>query len=450
MCAYNVRHWRTLVLAFASATAQQSTADEYHYNNMLIGDRAAGLGGAYVAVADEPAGLYYNPAGIVEGGKANLSASMNAYHMARTQYKNVLGGKYDWIRSSAALKPNFFGISQPMGPGTFGLSYAVTDSIVENQDQTFENIPVVGNQYTINYHNNDSSYNIGPTYAARLGRRWSIGLTLYGYARNRKASINQAASLTDRRQDSSGRPLDGDGQPIPLNGDGTPTDPTKSFIYDNTYHWVNSYSQFDEYGVRPVLGVMWSPADKLTLGASLSQIKIASAHAFRQDTCTTTDRNGASDACPLGQFAHGKTEEDYDRNFPLIFNGGAAYFPSPTLLVSSAVWIYEARYGESKPLWDAALGLELYVSPEYAVRVGTFTNHANTPKLSNQKTDQFEHIDLYGGSASLTHFSRTSALTLGAVGSTGTGKAQLIGGTTDYQIVRAYALTLFISASHNL
>ena len=39
-------------------------SDEDHYINIFIGDRAAGLGGAYTAIADGPEGAYYNPAGL--------------------------------------------------------------------------------------------------------------------------------------------------------------------------------------------------------------------------------------------------------------------------------------------------------------------------------------------------------------------------------------------------
>jgi|GEM_PF-119083 len=442
---------RALGLTLFLLASHCAVADEYHYINMLIGDRPAGLGGAYVAVADDPAGLFYNPAGIVEAGRANLSASMNAYNMSRTEYKNVLGGKHDWIRTSAGLKPNFFGITQPLGPGTFGISYAVTDSIVEDQDQTFPDIPAAGNRFTINYHSNDSSYNVGPSYAIRITPRWSIGLTVYGYARNREESLNQQFTLKDRRQDANGNPLDKDGKVIAINPDGTPTDPSTSFVEDDTYHWVNSYSQVDEYGVRPVLGLMWSPTDKVTLGASLSKIKLFTAHLFSQDSCATNDRgDGKTTACPLNTFVQQKIEANYDREFPLIANGGIAYFPSSTLLFSTAVWLYEPQYGQRKPTWNAAIGTEYYVSPEYAVRLGAFTNHSNTPQFSDALTDQREHIDLYGGSFSLSHFTRTSALTVGAVASTGTGKAQIFDGTTATQAMRIYGLTLFISASHTL
>jgi len=52
----------TTAILFVSAWV---FADEFHYNNLLIGDRASGMGGAYTAISDDASGMYYNPAGIV-------------------------------------------------------------------------------------------------------------------------------------------------------------------------------------------------------------------------------------------------------------------------------------------------------------------------------------------------------------------------------------------------
>ncbi|MBI5193355.1 MAG: hypothetical protein HZA08_07955 [Nitrospirae bacterium] len=98
-----------------------SYADEYHYNNIIIGDRAAGMGGAYTAVSDDPSGLFYNPAGIVFAYGRSLSGGAHAYHSVHKKYKDVLGGK-GWDRSSSEVLPNYFGIIQPLGKnGKIGL-----------------------------------------------------------------------------------------------------------------------------------------------------------------------------------------------------------------------------------------------------------------------------------------------------------------------------------------
>ena len=39
-------------------------ADQYHYGNLLVGGKAIGYGGAYVAIADDLSAMHYNPAGL--------------------------------------------------------------------------------------------------------------------------------------------------------------------------------------------------------------------------------------------------------------------------------------------------------------------------------------------------------------------------------------------------
>jgi long-chain fatty acid transport protein len=38
-------------------------ADEFHFSNLLVGERPSGLGGAFTALSDDHTGMVYNPAG---------------------------------------------------------------------------------------------------------------------------------------------------------------------------------------------------------------------------------------------------------------------------------------------------------------------------------------------------------------------------------------------------
>ena len=89
-------------------------ADDLHYNNVLIGDRASGLAGAYTAISDDASGLFYNPAGIVYTENLQLSASANALYSTETVYKDVLNGG-DWKRKSDNIVPNYFGMTTKLG-----------------------------------------------------------------------------------------------------------------------------------------------------------------------------------------------------------------------------------------------------------------------------------------------------------------------------------------------
>lgn len=411
----------TASMLLLNGTWLPAQADDYHYNNLLVGDRAAGLGGAYTAIADDPSGLYYNPAGVVYAVGANISGSMNAFHIANTTYKNALGSNTDWERESKALLPSFFGVFQPIGNAKVGFSYAVTDSIQEDQDQTFTTITQTAkliDAYTINFNNQATTYNIGPSIAWQFSDNLSFGATLYGHIRSQERIIHHLIAFNA---------VDG--------GD---------------YYESSQYLAVKETGFRPVLGVMWSPREKFSLGVSLSETYLLSSSV---DIQTTTKDQGSS----VIQYASATINDkrDYPRQLAL----GAAYFYSKELLFSGELDYYGATRdniaGDLQSVVNFAFGLEYYLNPRLALRGGLFSNYANTPDLrdTNVTTLQPEHIDLMGVSISISRFTRSSQLTLGLVNSRGSGTAQLFSPRSDntaaLQDVDTSTFTLFLAASYS-
>jgi long-subunit fatty acid transport protein len=388
-----------------------SFADEFHYNNFLIGDRAAGMGGAYTAISDDPSGLYYNPAGVVYATGKNLSASVNAYYNKTKKYEGVIGGN-GWERNSSSLLPNFFGITQPLGSLTFGFSYAVPDSILENQSQDFANVPTTfgtASQYIINFNNEDTTYNFGPSLAYELNSKLSVGATLYLHHRSNRSILNQIITLPG--------------------GGGA--------------EWDNQYISVVERGVRPVLGVMWSPADKVTVGLSLAKTFL---YSESKNIQLTTKAPGAEPNV-LFDSVPGK------RKFPFELRAGVAYFASSSLLISADGSYYtkvtDPDFGDRVSVLNGALGAEYYLSKEWAVRGGLFSNAANTPKLQIDRMNQDEHVNLRGVSASISNFSRNTSITFGANYTTGKGQAQIIGDSANIQDVKETGLMMFLSSSYS-
>lgn len=424
-----------LLTAYCSLLTGSASADDLHYNNILIGDRAAGMGGAYTAVSDDPSGLYYNPAGIVFAAGRSFSASVNAFQYSQKKYKDVLGGN-GWDRKSSNLQPNYFGIIQPLGEGKVGFSYAVPDSRLEDQDQTFYNIPGIDpttktpltiTKYVINMNDTDYTYNFGPSYAMKINDNLSVGTTLYVYYRDRELISNHFVTVDDGR-----------------------------------YEWRNVYDSLTEWGVRPIVGAMWAPADKVSLGLTLSKNYILDTDKRLQVT-----NRGLDDGINVPDYY--VYESDDNREFPWNGTFGVAYFPSESLLISADLSYYSsASYEQDFKLKDAirsghatsetlstdlervinvAVGAEYYPTERIALRGGLFTNMANTPELSSGKTDQPEHIDMYGLSLSISRFTRASSLTLGGSYSMGSGEAQLFSGSTSIQDADMRNFTAFISAA---
>lgn len=419
-------------------TLSTAFADQYHYNEVLIGNRASGLSGAYVAIADDPSGLFYNPSGIVYSSSTNVTANMNAFRYGRTKYVAALttaaGQNVDWIRTSSALVPSFFGITQPLGPGTIGFSYAITDSVLENQGQTFNDIRQAGTTYTINFNNQDTTNNVGPSYAIAIGEKFSIGLTVYAYFRNKERIFNQIYQLA------------ADGQ---TNNATTPVEQRPFFI-------SNQYFSLDEYGVKPIFGMSYTPFSKLSLGLTFTQTYLLVSDANVQyseasnicNDATKTFQERCSNSNPTS-FLLSQENGTQGRTFPWQVNFGAAYFYSNKLLLTSSVWVYEAINLTPQPLINVAGALEYYITGKIALRMGVYTNMSNTPELIPNATNIFnEHIDVIGGTMSLTHFTRSSAISIGGAGNYGKGRAQITG-STNIQDVEYIGLSIFLSASNS-
>ena len=398
-----------------------SLADEFHYNNILIGDRASGMGGAYTAISDDASGMFYNPAGIIYVTDRNFSASVNAYTAQTKTYDNVIGGQ-PFVRKSSALLANYFGIVKPIGNYKFGFSYAVPDSVGEDLNQTIRNVPAtIQYDYTINLSNRDNTYNWGPSLAMAINSDLALGLTLYVHQREVLIIQNQFVA----RQDS-------------------------------TYQWSNSYFKLSESGLKPIVGITWSPVEKLSLGATLSTIFLFNSNSTFQYTCADTlSTTNCSNISPIKTTPFQTlafASSTVTRKYPLRVAVGAAYFANSNLLLSSDFTFHTAVadpvYGDKVATLDAAFGTEYYLSKKWAVRGGLFTNVANTPPIVAGVTNIEEHINLYGGSLSFTHFSGDSSVTIGGNISYGKGQAQIGTSIDEVQSASTFGWTMFLSSSY--
>jgi long-chain fatty acid transport protein len=413
-----------------------SYADEYHYTNLLIGDRASGLAGAYTAISDDATGLYYNPAGVAFTTGRNVSASVNAYYNVEKTYKSVIGGN-GWNRKSSSLLPNYFGVVQPLGGFRVGLSYAVPDSIMEDQEQTFHNLPLSPalayanagasiSTYSINFNNESNTYNFGPTIAKDITDDLSAGLTIYYYQRKALWILNQVIKTTN-----------------------------------GGYELTNQYYHTNEKGVRPILGFMWSPAEKVSIGLSLSKVFIDSSDSSNQTSQrreglpkgVDTDNDGNFDTIVNNDvllLPDGSLSSNVKRKYPTQVGLGVAWFPSQSLLLTGDLKYYsKVDQQNAEAVTNIALGAEYYFSRNWAMRTGFFTDYANTPEISSGSINQNEHIDLYGGTLSLSHFTRNTSVTLGGGYTFGSGDAQIIGNDTRIQDAESRGWMLFLSSSYS-
>ncbi|MDT8424018.1 MAG: hypothetical protein RQ724_09625, partial [Desulfuromonadales bacterium] len=313
--------------------------------------------------------------------------------------------------------PNYFGFVGSFGKVKVGLSYAVPDAVQRNQKQSFSDLQSsVGakiDTYRINVNDVDNTYNFGPSLAISLSENWSIGTTIYLHYRDATVIRNQVVVLDT-----------------------------------GEFEWTNQYQNRTDWGVQPKLGLMGELTDKLTLGLTVSRLWITSTDLREQTTYRGISSKGFSDPdLVLMEIVNSEVKPDH----PWATTAGVAWFPSPALLISCDASYYTKVTGNSikEATFNLAAGVEYYLNDSLAIRGGLFTDRANTPDVKNGGKNQQEHIDLYGGSLSLTHFTKASGTTLGVSYATGSGDAQMIGDSTQIQKVDVDNLSVFLSASHN-
>ncbi|MBL7544216.1 MAG: hypothetical protein JNL11_10380 [Bdellovibrionaceae bacterium] len=153
-----------------------------NYNSILLGDQAAGLGGAATAlVGDTSSAAFYNPATLARLNGATFSAAVGIYKKFDTRY----GQEDDFTKASLRVNQGFFrslpastGNVIRLGDFVFGLSILVPDydsykGDLYKKDNNVSNLTYI-----------DESLWVGPSISREISDTESIGITAYYTARN--------------------------------------------------------------------------------------------------------------------------------------------------------------------------------------------------------------------------------------------------------------------------
>lgn len=417
-------------------------ADDYHFNNFFIGDRAASMGGAYCAIADGPEGVYYNPAGLSFSTSNYFSLSANAIQYKQMIYKGIkFNGaeeSIDYTRRSFSFIPNFFGFLQKYKHFTFAFTVASPDSELYDQRDSFE-IPTSqnGTKYTNNLNVDLSKtymvYEAGPSFSFLPSKQLSVGFGLFvRYTNNRQ--IYQQSQIYDLENGSS------------------QTSYSSSYMRDDIISIVNNF------------GVQYMPIKYLSIGYSFSMplhlVDIKSRKSTKLDGLNNPNLSlgyfdgsvGSKENQVVNIF-----EDGLFRSTVVKQTIGVAGFITKSVVVSLDGSFYIAVQDENNEYadfhnwftWNVSTGVEWYITQNFPLRLGFFTDNANTPELEDGKTDQLDHVNLYGGSFSIGYATSSMSVNLGATISGGVGKAQMIGGSKEIQDLEAFAVTVFISGGYS-
>jgi long-subunit fatty acid transport protein len=376
------------ILFFLSVTFLQ--ADAFHNINGFFGEKAAGLGGAYTAISDDPSGAYYNPAGLTFAYDNSISLSASNITRTSKTYENVIGPGQGYSRNSQNYIPNFFGIVKEYG------KYKIGFSIVNTLNETFDRTDQIVNPIYYPSVRSLRTYNIesynqvqtGLSIARSITDKLSLGATLY--------YTHDTANLTN----------------------------TALVQFANKgFNSITGNDTRKTVGFYPILGIMYMPNNKVSLGLSLRHQFVTSGNRLTNGFRLSSNAN-SDDIIFLEGTDNASGGSIGNKIFKTgALNGripetsevrtGIAFFPSKKFMAAFDT-IYTTGFKRSSnqnefyllggrnneliikdsdiqelrryATMNFALGLEYYLTDNFSVRAGGFTNNANSKNISWLRT----------------------------------------------------------------
>lgn len=350
--------------------ANLAQANIPNYNSILIGDRAAGMGGAYTALYEDSSAIaWYNPAGLALLRGRSFSAAVGIYKKFDTIYNNSedltsasLKANQGFFRPVPSSLGNVHRFQEFLKYWTFALSIVVPyyDTFKGQVSKDATNVSTL--QMT------DESLWVGAAMARKISKNQALGVTLYYTARSFSRTVN----------------------------DRTVTDATHAKIYTEELAYTQN-------AVVPVIGYHFGLDDNWKFGLSwrMPSWSVAGKGTYDATTIdsgitTTTTNNNLSTKARIPQ--------KYSLGIAYLFPGMATLsFDASYYAPMSYSSIEEAGIGESlrhKGIINLAGGIEINYRDWIKFRLGGFTNFSSYPDPDTATTrGEGDHVDMIGWSA---------------------------------------------------
>jgi long-chain fatty acid transport protein len=367
-----------------------------NYNSILVGEQAAGMGGAYTALSEDSSALsWYNPAGLAFLKGQSFSAAVGIYKKFDTHY----GGEQDFTKASLQVNQGFFR-ALPSSTGSiirikdFMQEYTFAFSIIVPEYDTFKGDVNNSEGDISSLTLTDESLWVGGSISKKTDDDQSFGLSLYYTARSLTKSVTDKTTISA----------------------------TDQLLYSEE-------KAFTQNSLVLILGYQYRFAENWSLGASFRSpsMHIAGAGSYYEtliDTAGTTDY--------VINLPDLKSKTKIPRKYAL----GLSWRPNPSLLVSSDLSIFTPEsysdlegtdrfeYIEHIQVINVALGAEYALNNWLKFRVGGFTNFSSHPNPDPQKVKgQGDRVDQLGFAANAALRSGRIQYTFGGYYTGGWGRS---------------------------
>lgn len=385
-----------LVSVFLFCPSVLFASEPFHNIQGFYGERAAGLGGAFTAIADDPSGAYYNPAGLGFTYNDRISISASNFKDIKRSYINIDTPGQIYNQTHQGFDPNFIGILKNFDRWKFAFSIVNTYNYTYNRvDQV--NYPLISPTINTTRNYTKERYNqllVGPSAAYLLSDKLSLGATLYYVNDTKEVSRTQFQQFSDL-----------------------------SYV-------MRSYvDNRRTSALMPVFGIQYQPIQKLSLGMSYRRIFVMGGNRLYNEVYADSSRRPGTSAIDFiegtGDGASAieagvltqrpKLTTSIPQTSELRF--GVAFFPTSRFLASfdmihttgyksrrnqdeiSSVGrrvTYTVNDTEIRELsrvstTNFAAGMEYYLADTFSVLGGIYTNEPNTKPISWTESA----VDLY-------------------------------------------------------
>lgn len=426
-----------VVILLAWSGLQGAVADDTNYQNFLLGDRAAGMGGAVVASTADLDAAYYNPAGLAAVAGSRISLSVSLYGIQKYRVEDGLGPGEHLKADQFETIPSTFGSVLNLSENlTLAFAVFIPDSLDINVRESSRRRPDATGLERSDYYSasfDDSSTWIGPSLGWRPGRRLRIGAGGYLVYRS---SVN--------KQDWAYLYTPGGSREVVR-------------VLARTHNL-----DFANYSLLGILGAQYELSETVVCGLA---VQTPSVNIYGQGNLLYAVSLGSPETDELVEANRMKSRN----RLPAKITAGAAWRPAGRFTLEGNLSYhlpisYNQLTGDEywtgnrislrlkrKGVVNLNLGGEYYIGEKYPIRAGVFTNLSSSPGVDEENpADSRDKIDMYGLSLSVGSESEHTTLSIGVNYVWGKGKTD--GFAEDFQPTvvdqRESHLFVFLSSAY--
>lgn len=387
-----------LIFVFVYVTVFKISAEPFHYQNVIEGESAAGMAGAFTGLADDSSACFYNPAGLTQITNTTFSLSANAGEISSYSIEKIIPGEKDLKATTATFYPTSWSIVKKLKKHGLGFSVIVRDN--SDQELSFKDSITISpslDEFNVIYEVKTQSreYLIGPSYAYPLSDSFSLGASLFVFYRT--SSVNNFLYLED---ESTGE-----------------------------YQGISNFNYDKALGLSASVGLLYKLSNRFTLGTNLRSGGI-----FTDMVKTSEIYYEKTVAGGYKNEVQPTTDTIYKYGEPPGFTLGLGY--------KAGKWRFGADYTHIFkidgliPVENLSIGAERIVHDKVPLRFGFYTNNTSLPSHRVDNIPEPDRVNFFGltfGCGYITEHTSTS-ITFILKGGKGTHKEVNDSGPVFYDI----------------